>query len=224
MRVHPSFDIGGETRLSFSQQLLGETISPIPSLVVHGHIRKFSGDRIAVASALLLGRNITDQLQVGRPVSIRVAAQIRSFTGNEGLDLPDTIAASLDVHTGSVELVLAQGANELPKLEQSDRRRMVLRELPTHQAAGRLFSFESVTVATNSWIFGAPSVIRNGNTELEAALAVPVLMAQDLSVSKITIPASLAHAVDEARLRAIARLLSTTDLQLNVEGALVHVR
>ena len=224
MRVKPSFDTGGETRFVFSQEILGEYVSTIPSLIMHGHIRKLTGDRTAVASALLLGRAVTERLEVGRPISQRVAAQIRSFTGVEGLDIPETTSVPVAVHTGSVELVVARGPGELPTLQQSDRRLMVLREVPSHQAAGRFFSFESITLATNSWIFGEASLMRNGITELEAALAVPVLMAQDLSASKVTIPSNLARAVSEQRLRAIARLLNTTDLQLNVEGAPVHVR
>lgn len=210
-------------RFDFSQDLLGENVSPVPGLIMHGHLRSLTGDRIAAASALLLGRAITEGLEVGRPISQRVAAQIRSFIGVEGLDIPGTTSVPLAVHTGSVELILSRGAGELPKLEHWDRRRMALREVPTHQAAGRFFTFESVTVATNSWIFGEASLIRNGNTKLEAALAVPVLMAQDLSASRITIPSDLAHAVSEQRLQSIARLLITTDLQLSVEGRLIHV-
>ncbi|MGW9405386.1 hypothetical protein ACWGQ2_15615 [Arthrobacter sp. NPDC055585] len=224
MRVNPSFDIGGEMRFAFSQEILGETVSPLPSLVMHGHLRTLTGDRIAVASALLLGRTITERLKVGRPISQRVAGQIRAFTGVEGLDIPETTSVPLAVHTGSVELIVVQREEEFPILDHFDRRRMALREVPTHQAAGRLFTFEAVTVATNSWLFGKPSLTMNGNTELEAALAVPVLMAQDLSASKITIPSSLAELVDEKRLQAIARLLISTDLQLNVDGSPVHVR
>lgn len=224
MHVNPSFEIGGETRFDFSQEILGEQVACIPSLIMHGHLRALTGDRIAVASTLLLGRAIMDRLKVGRPISQRVAGQIRAFTGVEGLDIPETTPVPLAVHTGSVELILPKGRVESPKVEHSDRRRMVLTELPTHQAAGRLFSFDSVSVASNSWIFGAGSVMRNGNTELEAALAVPVLMAQDLSASKITISASLAQMVSAERLKAIARLLITTDLKLNVEGTPIHVR
>ena len=223
MRVNPSFEIGGEMHLNFSQEILGEEVSCIPNLIVHGHLRTLTGDRIAVASALLLGRAIVDGLKVGRPISHRVAGQIRAFTGVEGLDIPETTPVPLAVHTGSVELILPKGRVEAPKVEHSDRRRMVLTELPTHQAAGRLFSFDSVSVASNSWIFGG-SVLHNGNTELEAALAVPVLMAQDLSASKITISSSLAQLVSEDRLKAIARLLITTDIKLNVEGTTIYVR
>ena len=224
MKVSPSFEIGGETHFGFSQELLGEVVSPIPSLIMHGHLRTLTGDRIAVASTLLLGRTLTDRLKVGRPISQRVAARIRAYTGLEGLDIPETTPVPLAVHTGSVELILPPGYSDLPEIEHSDRRRMVLKELPTHQAAGRLFGFESVTLASNSWVFGAGDLIRNGNTELEAALAVPVLLAQDLSASRITISSNLARSVDEQRLKSIARLLIATDLQLNVEGAPIHFR
>ena len=224
MQVSPSFDIGGETRLVFSQEILGEAFSPIPNLIMHGHLRAMSGDRVAVASALLLGRVITDRLTVGRPISQRVAARIRAFTGVEGLDIPETTPVPLAVHTGSVELILPPGYSDLPELEHSDRRRMILRELPSHVSAGRLFNFDSVTLASNSWIFGTGDLIRNGNTVLEAALAVPVLIAQDLSASRITISSKLAQSVDEQKLKSIARLLITTDLQLNVEGTPIHVR
>ncbi|WP_443347902.1 hypothetical protein [Arthrobacter rhombi] len=141
----------------------------------------------------------------------------------EGLDIPETTAVPLAVHTGSVELVLCQEDGELRDVGHADRRRMLFRELSSHKAAGRLFTYQSITLATNSWIFGKDGLAKNGNTRLETSLAVPVLMSQDLSVSKLNVPASLARLVGGDRMQAIARLLLMTDLQLSVEGKPVHV-
>lgn len=218
MLVKPSFSTGGETRLSFTQDLLGQSIEPFPSLIVHGHLRTLTGDRTAVAATLLLGRAITASLKVGRPISHRVASQVRKYTELEGLDIPETTTVPLAVHTGSVELVVCSDHEELPVLVHSERRRMALKEVPSHQYAGRLFSFESVVVATNSWLFGEGSLIKNGNGHFEASLAVPVLLAQDLSASRITVSKPMVANVPPARLEALKQLLLSTDIQLKIQG------
>lgn len=223
MRVKQSFNFRGETLLDFVEVIVGQEASVRPALSVHGHVRVLTGDRLAVCAVLLLGPAVTETLSVGRPISRRVATEIRRYLGNDGIDMPEVTEVPLAVHSGSVEMILeSAGVTETDGPDQSDRRRILFQELPSHRSSGRLFTFDKLIVTTNSWLYSMSDGGRKADP-FETSLAVPVLMAQDLSASKITIPRHLSESVDEDRLRRAGRLLAATDLLLSIDGGVVNV-
>lgn len=222
MQVVPGFNHRGETNLEFRETIIAQETSTRPALKVHGHVRTLTGDRLAVTSALLIGSAITEQLTVGRPVSKRVASEIRRFLSDDRLDFPESTEVPLAVHTGSVELRIHTDAiDALTSPVQTDRRRIRFAEFPSHSNAGRFFTFDKLLVASNSWIFSSDGSA-GARRDFETSLAVPVLMAQDLSASKIDVPARLVEGRTPDDINRVARLLASTDILLAIEGEPVH--
>ena len=218
MKVTTVYDSRGETNIVFADDVIGDSVEVLPPLSVHGHVRTLTGDRLAIVSALLLGNALSGSLAVGRPVSIRVVTAIRRFLSDDSINFPHATNVPLSVHSGSVELVVSAGGLETMKSpSQHGRRRLLFHEMPTHSSSGRLFTFDRMVVSTNSWIYSS-KVLRLPVGSIESSLAVPVLMAQDLSVSKITMPSEMAHGRAAAELRSLQRLLESTELKLDIMG------
>lgn len=222
MQVKPSFNHRGETCLEFVETIVAQEASVRPSLILHGHLRTLTGDRLAVATVLLLGQTITGSLRVGRPISKRVAIEIRRFLGDDGLDLPEVTDVPLAVHSGTVEMVIGtEGLNSLTDPSQTDRRRLLFQELPSHSSVGRLFTFDKLIVSSNSWLYSMPSSHRPDRI-LETSLAVPLLMAQDLGASKIEIGQELVSSRKPLDVSRVASLLASTDILLTKDGEAIH--
>lgn len=223
MRINSSFNLRGETLFEFLETIVGQESEVLPPLSVHGHIRTLTGDRMAVAMALLLTTRLSGKIDLGRPMSRRVADEITRFGASASLDFVDVTEVPLTVHSGSVELVLADAENNfcLPATESAESRQVVLRELPTHAAAGRLFTHSGLIVSTNtsflsSFMSGALT------SSFESRLVVPILLAQDLSASSISVSPAQVHDVPAERLARIARMLAATEIRLFVKGEHSH--
>lgn len=217
MQVKSSFNFRGETHFEFVERIVALETTVRPLLSVHGHIRVLTGDRMAIAIALLLGGAISESFSVGRPISLRTASGLRRFLDNDELDIIGTTAVPLAVHSGSVELcIVDENIAELKDPEQADRRRLLFQELPSHSNSGRLFAFDKLMVSSNTWLFS--SSFGHADRKLETSLVVPLLMAQDLSVSKFSVPRSYIEGRNPADVDAIARLLTSTDIRLSIEG------
>lgn len=202
--------------MSFSREIVGETQIVLPNFSLHGHIRALTGDRIAVATTLLLGNYLSGNVTLGRPVSDRVVTAIRRYLSDDTLNFSDMTEVPLSVHSGSVELVVGiDGLDSLPSLTHTDRRRLAFRELESHSASGRIFTFDKLVVAANSWLFSS-DVLNLQVGPMETSLAVPVLMAQDLSVSRITLPLELVKNRSEQEIGRVRELLEATELRLGV--------
>jgi hypothetical protein len=215
--VKADFDFRGETAIEFSDAILGEHISTLPKLSIHGHLRSITGDRLAVASALLLGNRITEYLDVGRPVSKRVATEIRRFLQDDTVDVRNATTSSSAIHNGSVELVLSEAGQMAERSPGDSRSRIAFTEQRSYQGTGRLFNFSQLIVTTNSWLFNGTHSTSGRRRELECALAVPVLFSQDLSISRISVPLRMTTDRDHETIHRISRLLASTDLRLEVK-------
>ncbi|MDJ0321718.1 hypothetical protein [Pseudarthrobacter sp. PS3-L1] len=221
MRVEAVFNHRGETELNFMESILGVETPILPALIFHGQPKSLTGDRIAAATILLLGNLVTGHLRVGRPISNSLGVQIRKYLDNDEINLPDGTDIPLAIHTGSVEIVI--GPNSLEEVispSQGDRRRILFRELPTHSSSGRLFTFDKFIVSSNSWLFEVES--NYPPSSLGVHLAVPVLMAQDLSASRIDVPNRLLAKCSTDDIRRIAGILNAVDILLSVDGKLIH--
>lgn len=210
MIVDASYAPTGETVFNFTESLHEELIQSHPSLIISGHVTALTGDRIAVACALLAGESIGDYLSVGRDVSQRVGHAIRRYLKSDNL-LIDCSPIQNVVHTGSINLVLSDSisfSQESQPLEK--QRRLWFSEVNADRVVGSLFSYDSLVVSTNSRLVC-------GN-QLGRLLAVPVLMAQMLSVSRITIPIEYVGTLSDSELESAKLLLHATEIQLVVEG------
>ncbi len=218
MKIITEHDARGETKLVFTDEIVGETVTVLPSLSVHGHVRNLTGDRLAIVSTLLLGNALSGNVTVGRPVSGRVATAIRRFLSDDSLNFPNMTQVPLSVHSGSVELAVCRGGLEAMKEPSQDgRRRLLFQELPSHSASGRLFTFDRMVVSTNSWIYSS-NVLRLPVGVFESSIAVPVLMSQDLSISKITVPREIVSDRNADEIRSLQMLLESTELKLEITG------
>ena len=218
MKLTTEYDSRGETKIIFTDEVIGESMEVIPPLSVHGHVRTLTGDRLAVVAALLLGNALSGSVSVGRPVSIRVVIAIRRFLADDSINFPYATSVPLSVHSGSVELVVSAGGLEtMNPPSQNGRRRLLFQEMPSHSSSGRLFTFDRMVVSTNSWLYSS-KVLRLQVGSIESSLAVPVLMAQDLSVSKITVPSDMVDGISAGVIRNLQRLLESTELKLDIMG------
>lgn len=208
MIVEPQYTPAGETQLNFNQPALGENIQIQLPLIVSGHVQLLTGDRIAVVCALLCGDLIRNELKVGKPMSGRVASAIRGFLGSPQLHVMHELTTGQRHHGGLALVIEPDPVINRPRQGMKRQRQIWFSDLPADKAGGVMFTYESVLVSSNSSFFPAPLLHR--------ALAVPVLMAQALGVSRITITPGQADSVTSEELQRVTELLDATELKLTV--------
>lgn len=219
MKVNTSFSLLGELHVEFMQQVLGEWGAVGQKLIVHGHPRQITGDRLAVACVLLKGAAIGRDLDVGRKVSAGLAAEINRFIGDSVVTVanvepspPANIVGGVELVLGSEESVLDEGEDHL------GRKRMLFVELPVDRAAGKLFQFDSLHIASNSHMFSSSANYQKPVPKLWSKLAVPVLFATDLSVSRIVVPSKFLGNITKREFERLAILLRGVEINLVVEA------
>ena len=204
MRIEAAYAPSGETVLTFVEDVLAGELRRYTPLRVAGHLPGMTGDRLAVAVALLLGSQIGDRLDVGRPVSRRVAAAIGLYLGRRSLWVGKDEPVSY-VHSAGMDLRIADQADVARVMGGiPERRSMTVVELPSHEAMGSLLTGGNWLLSTNSWV--------HAMAEPAARLAVPVLLAHHASASRVVIPHQVGAALTPEQRQALSQLLLATDL------------
>ncbi len=222
MKIDCSYSALGEFHIDFSEEVYGIKTSIGPKFISHGHPRQITGDRLAVGIVLLKGARIGNSLDVGRKVSSRVADSINKFFGGETISISNVVDNPPANINGGLEIVLSDSQSKLHDIEDKlGRKRMLFVDLPTDRNAGRLFTFDSIQIASNSFMFGS---IRNGKTGLDALLSrlfLPIIYATDLGVSRISLEPELVKGLNLEDFKKVAKLLQSIEINLVVGGELV---
>lgn len=220
MIVESSFTPGGEFHLAFKQPVFGALKLVGQDLIVHGHPRQITGDRLAVAATLLKGHALGRSLDVRRPVSSNVAGAINKFLDTSFLNVKNVENSPPTNNPGGLELVLLPDGTSLSKSEDEyGRKRMLFVDLPVDKNAGRIFRFDSIQVASNAHLFATRANYQKPVPSLWAKLALPVIFASDLSVSRISVARSVTEGVSKSEFIRLSNLLHSIEISLVIEGS-----
>ncbi|MFR0636655.1 hypothetical protein RF641_01575 [Arthrobacter sp. LS16] len=217
MKVKPVLSPLGEFHLEFVRDIYGRPENYGPKFIAHGHPRQLTGDRIAVASILLVGNAIAHTLDVGRDVSSRVASAINLFLNEQFVSISNVVKSPPAYLSGGVELVLQSDLSRLDSVEDKmGRKRLLFVDLPTDKFAGRLMDFEAIQMASNSYLFSSEVCAGNPVPRLWSRLALAIIFASDLSVSRISLPEDLCGDITATELSRLVELLQSIEINLVV--------
>lgn len=206
MNLESNYISTGETVVEFSETHHGQRIQVAPSLIFSGHVHQLTGDRIAVAAALLVASKMNGSLKMTRPVSLGMAQELAAFQNDPGFSV-DAEASLGHARAGGNTLVITdEPALQRPVQSNREGRRLWFTQLRLDRSVGRLFTFDSVVACSNAELIA--------ETRLGSLLALPVLMANELGVSTIEVPSGTSEHVGVDRFRRAVRLLAASQLQL----------
>ena len=219
MKVDSAYSPLGEFHMEFSREIYGIQSNFGQKLIVHGHPRQLTGDRLAVVSVLLLGEAVGSTLDVGRAVSSRVASQISNFVGVETVTVQNVVDSPPSNNHGGLEIVLDPNLTRLDRCEDElGRRRMLFVDLPSDKYAGRLFTFDSIQMTSNAYVFSSSVNSFSPISVLRSLLALVVLFSSDLSVSRVSISKELLAGSESNEFVKLQDLLNSIELNLAIEG------
>lgn len=217
MKVECSFSPLGEFHVEFSDEVYGAKTIIGPKFISHGHPRQLTGDRLAVAIVLLHGKKTGNHLDVGRKVSSRVANSINKYLGGETVTVANVEDNPPTNLNGGLELVLSDSKSRLDDIEDKlGRKRVLFVDLPTDRYSGRLFTYDSIQIASNSFMFGSQRTDASGINALLPRLFLPVIYSTDLGVSRICIEPELVVDCDAKLLGRVGQLLQSIEINLVV--------
>ncbi|USQ79807.1 hypothetical protein NF556_19820 [Ornithinimicrobium faecis] len=193
--------------LDFVDTVLGEVVRPIPPLIIAGHVSGLTGARLSVATAILLGPKVGEVLEIDRPVTHRAAAAVAGYVGLDGA-VTGADGPLTHVHGSGTDLRITSSLEGLADLalDIPDRRVISLTEMPSHRASGSLLAGDRWVTCTNSWVHALDRPA--------AWLAVPVLLAEQASASRIVAPACISQALTRDQRAALEDLVDAADLRI----------
>jgi len=180
-----------------------------PSVTVSGAPFSLHPDREAVAAGLIFHESVAGALTLGRGCSPLMASALRKFF--EPIDLH---VLSIDFEPSRINMgdstlhVVVEGVNERssPRTDGNDVVFVVKKE-----GAGMLATSREVGVVSNAVLVPAPGDVPI--KRMLPALGVAVLFAEDLFVSRVSLP-GLEDAVFTEHWRRLGSLLDAAGLKL----------
>lgn len=187
---------------------------PMPTFIAERAPRKIGADRLAVASALLFGRNCSESLAFEAALSTYTAEAIRSFLDGRVQALPiDPEPKALPV--GQTVLCLADERSAAQVSEPSifGKREIAFFASRLDRSSGVSNGLHSFAISSNVWLF---SRLDLSLSVCEALTGLAVLFSEDLEADEIRVPEGMFPGIVEAG--SIATLLESVRLGIGFEG------
>ena len=200
----------GKTRLELSASMHTQAPPRIHGLLLDAAPDRLSGDRLAVASALVFQKHLRGMVTFPQPVSARLASVLTEFRdpvwfaatpvedrGTQFGGSGTTMVMDVDNHGW-------RGRNDVDTSQVT-----VLSLLRSDRWSGRLFSMDQLLVGTNAWMFAGDERSVHG---LSALLGVALLLAGDIEASRILVPHD--RASDPEWEQRVARLVAAVGIEV----------
>lgn len=164
-------------------------------------------DRVAVAAALVFGRDAVGDLEFELPVSIGVAESIKAFCRAPSLNVTPVDYEQRPFADGSGRMeVVTNSFSGSGQPHFLDDRTLTLSVMRSDQYAGSLISSNGLLVSSNAYLHDAQTHRREGTAY--GSLAVGVLFAEDLgldscSTSGVSLPFDASEMLIASGLRTL---------------------
>ena len=138
-------------------------------------------DRVAIAAALVFGREVAGDLNFERPISIGAAESIKEFCNAPSLNVSPIDYEQRPFANGDGKMEILHNAISIPgSTHFLDSRSFSLSVMPSDQYSGSLISSNNLIVSSNAYLHDARS--QKYQNASYGSLAIGVLFAEDLGL------------------------------------------